>query len=141
MRISMASTLLLMIGVTALGTSCGSAGRSASGTRNPNLISQAEITEGSDAGVRDLHELIGRIRPRWLDVRSERSLRLETLIAVYHNNSRLGGVDALRGYPLTNVTSIRYLDAAQAGLLPGAAGGHIEGAIVVSTAIQGKQTE
>jgi hypothetical protein len=117
---------------------CSSATRGATGVTNPNLITAADITRGRADGVRDLYELISRVRPRWLDVRQDRSLRLETLIAVFQNNSRLGGIDALRGYPLENIASVRYLDSAQAGLLPGANGGHIEGAIVISTGQPGR---
>ena len=113
---------------------CASSGRSGSSIRrDPNLISTAEIEEEIQSGVRDLFELVERRRPRWLQVRGERSLNLQTVIAVYHNEARLGGIDALRGYPLTAVTSLKYLDAAQAMLLPGAGSSHVEGAIVIST--------
>ena len=100
---------------------------------NPNLLVEADVRQARSEGVRDLYELISRTRPRWLDVRQDRSLRLETSIVVYQNNSRLGGIDALRGYSLENIGSVRYLDSAQAGQLPGAGSGHIEGAIVIST--------
>jgi hypothetical protein len=132
MRTTLRSVAVLLA-VTALAASCKSAPRASAGNMNPTLLTQADIERGQSEGVRDLHELISRMRPRWMDVRQDRSLRLATQIVVYQNNSRLGSVEALRGYPLANITSVRYLDAAQAGLLPGAAGGHIEGAIVIST--------
>lgn len=121
--------LLLALGL--LLAACAS--RSAAGGRNPNVISGAELEELRSSGVADLYELISRARPRWLQVRTERSLQLETVILVYHREVRLGGLEALRGYPLTAVTSLRYLDAAQAGLLPGAGSAHVEGAIVITT--------
>ena len=133
MRFATVSVLAAVIAVSTLSVSCASAGRGSAGS-NPNSITSEDIARGQRDGVRDLYELVGRLRPRWLQVRADRSLRLETLIAVYQNNSRLGSLEALRGYPLLNVTSLRYLDAAQAGLLPGASGGHIEAAIVISTA-------
>jgi hypothetical protein len=83
--------------------------------------------------VADAYELIDRLRPRWLQIRSERSLNLPTVVAVYQNETRLGTADVLRGYPLTAITRIRYLDSAQAGLLPGAGSSHVQGAIVLST--------
>jgi hypothetical protein len=132
MRSAFASVLVVVAAASLAASSCASAGRGTAQS-NPNSISREDIVRGQQDGIRDLYELVGRIRPRWLQVRADRSLRLETLIAVYQNNSRLGSVDALRGYPLTNVSALRYLDAAQAGLLPGASGGHIEGAIVIST--------
>ena len=133
MHSALVSVFVLLTAVSISTAACASGGRGSTGS-NPNAISQADIVRGQQDGVRDLYELVGRIRPRWLQVRTDRSLRLETLIVVYQNNSRLGSLEALRGYPLTNVASLRYLDAAQAGLLPGASGGHIEGAIVISTA-------
>lgn len=102
---------------------------------NPNLISGDELDVAAQDGIRDLYELIERTRPRWLQIRNPRSLQLQTVIAVYHHEALLGGIDALRGYPLISVTSVRYLDAAQAMLLPGAGSAHIEGAIVISTEI------
>src|SRR5687768_12414988 len=115
---------------------CASSGGGSRGS-DPNRISTAEIQEAQRTGLNDAYELIQRTRPRWLQIRSERSLRLETTILVYQNDSRLGGVDALRGYPLLGISSIRYLDAAQAGLLPGAGSAHVESAIVIATTLRG----
>ena len=125
--------LALAVGLLGLDTACAGQSRAGSERRNPNLIPAAEIQEQQDAGVRDLYELVSRQRPAWLQTRTERSLQLETTVLVYHNETRLGGTDALRGYPLLAVTSLRYLDAAQAGLLPGAGSAHVEGAIVIRT--------
>jgi hypothetical protein len=122
-----------MVMAACLGVACAGKGRAGSERSNPNLISAAEIAEQQQSGVRDLYELVLRQRPAWLQTRTERSLQLETAVLVYHNETRLGGLDALRGYPLLLVTSLRYLDAAQAGLLPGAGSAHVEGAIVIRT--------
>ena len=113
-------------------SACAGAGRGAA-VRDRNAISASELEQMRQAGVRDLYEAVNRLRPRWLDVRTNRSLQLETVVLVYVNDSRLGGVEALREYPLTNVATLRYLDSAQAGLLPGAGSVHVEGAIVIST--------
>ena len=125
----------LALAVTAVCFAAACAGQSRAGAerRNQNLIAAAEIHEMQQAGVRDLYELVLRQRPAWFQTRGERSLQLETAVLVYHNETRLGGVDALRGYPLLSVVSLRYLDAAQAGLLPGAGSAHVEGAIVIRT--------
>jgi hypothetical protein len=125
--------LALVLGALGLAAACAGQSRAGSERRNPNLIDVAEIQEQQAGGVRDLYELVARQRPAWLQTRTERSLQLETLVLVYHNETRLGGVDVLRGYPLLSVTSLRYLDAAQAGLLPGAGSAHVEGAIVIRT--------
>jgi hypothetical protein len=106
---------------------------------DPNRISTGEIQEAQRTGLADAYELIQRARPRWLQIRSERSMRLETTILVYQNDSRIGGLEVLRGYPLAGISSIRYLDAAQAGLLPGAGSAHVESAIVIATTLRGNE--
>ena len=128
-------TLLLALMVACVAFACASPRSAGLSRRNPNVISRDEIERGQLEGVHDLYELIDRDRPRWLQMRSARSLGLPTVIAVYHNQMMLGGVEMLRGFQLLSVTSIRYLDAAQAMLLPGAGSAHIEGAIVISTAV------
>lgn len=127
----------LVLGTVLAVTACAGTGQRRGVSRNPNLITHAEIQEARRSGVRDLYELVDRERPRWLQTRSQRSLALETLVAVYLNETRLGGVDILRGYPLDNVNTLRYLDAAQAMLLPGIGSAHVEGAIVITTAAGG----
>ena len=126
-------TLALLIGC--LAAACAGSRPGQTGASNPTLITLTDIDQARQDGVRDLYELIDRMRPRWLQGRNPRSLQLPTVIAVYHHETLLGGVDALRGYPLVSVTSLRYLDAAQAMLLPGAGSAHIEGAIVISTEV------
>lgn len=127
---------LVVSALVLLAVACAGS-RSSGGGRNPNLITAGEIEQHRSAGVRDLYELIERARPRWLQIRTERSLQLPTVVLVYHNNSRVGGIETLRNYLLsTPIASVRYLDAAQAGLLPGAGSAHVEGAIVISTDVR-----
>jgi hypothetical protein len=99
----------------------------------PDLIERQEIDSYVGSGTSNLHELIQRARPRWLESRGERSLALQTVILVYLNQQRLGGIDALRDLRPDNVVRIRRLDASRAGLLPGARDQHVEAAIVVET--------
>jgi hypothetical protein len=110
-----------------------SASQRAAVSANPELIAQEEIEQYMRTGTNNLFELIQRARPRWLESRGDRSLRLETVILVYHNQQRLGGIDALRELRPDNVVRIRRLDSARAGLLPGARDDHVEAAIVVET--------
>jgi len=100
----------------------------------PDVIAQEEIEQYMRTGTSNVYELIQRARPRWLETRNDRSLRLETVILVYHHQQRLGGIEALRELRPENVVRIRRLDAARAGLLPGARDNHVESAIVVETA-------
>lgn len=110
--------------------SCTAATRSGPTTRS-DRISREEI-DASDA--QDAYELIQRLRPRWLMVRGSRSMTNSTGILVFMNNTRMGGIDALRQISVRGIGSIRYLDAAQAvAELPGIGSGPIEGAIVISS--------
>jgi hypothetical protein len=115
-------TLLLgiLMLVVALG-GCASTGGSGDGIGDPNLISNTEIA-ASDA--RNAQELIEHLRPRWMQMRFNRSPGgLGTTILVYQNNTRLGGLDALRDIPVQGIHSIRYMGSAEAGRLPGAGAG------------------
>lgn len=122
------STTVLLLLVAAVGCATTNAGASRS---DPDLITHAEI-EASEA--RNVHELIQRLRPRWLMTRGSRSVTMTTSTLVFLNNARLGGLDMLPQISTGGVTSIRYLDAAQAtAQLPGIGSQHVEGAIVIST--------
>jgi len=133
-RLRRLGVLLMLATICA---ACAASTRGSNTGRNPNVITRVEIDDARQSGVRDLHELIDRVRPRWLQTRSQRSLALETVIAVYHNETRLGGVEILRGYQLETVSGLRYLDAAQAMLLPGIGSAHVEGAIIITTSAGG----
>ena len=123
----------LLAAVTLVSLAACLGGRAGSARQDPNIISTAEIEESHRAGVRDLYDLVNQRRPRWLRRHTERSLNLQTVILVYQNEVPLGGLDALQGYPLLSVLSLRFLDAAQANLLPGRGSSHLEGAIVIQT--------
>jgi len=99
-----------------------------------NLITPQEIAE-SDA--RNAYELIQRLRPLWLQSRGDRSVRLETAIVVYQDGAMLGGIDTLEGIPIELVRSVRALDSAEAGRLPGLGSRHVERAIMISTRSDG----
>jgi hypothetical protein len=127
--------LAVLLVIACVAAACGGARGGSMSPRSRTVISLEEIERARQDGVRDLYELIERLQPRWLQIRNPRSLELPTVIAVYHNGTLLGGIDVLRSYQLVSVTSIRYLDAAQAMLLPGAGSAHIQSAIVFSTAV------
>ena len=99
----------------------------------PDVLTTQEIDQYRTAGTPHAYELIQRARPRWLESRGARSLNLETRILVYQNQQMLGGLDVLRDLKLDNIVTIRRLDSARAGLLPGARDQHVEAAIVIET--------
>ena len=137
MRLSARRIIVVMASACVI-TACASGPRNPT-SLDPNKISTAEIEEAQRHGLNNAYDLIQRARPRWLQIRTERSLRLETTILVYQNDTRLGGIEVLRGMPLTGVSGMRYLDSAQAGLLPGAGSAHVEGAIVIATTLRGSE--
>ncbi len=101
------------------------------GPGDPNMISAEEVEA---AEVNNAYELIERLRPMWLRSRGGRSTRLETEIVVYLNRAMVGGIDALQDIPIEVVRTVRVLDAAEAGRLPGLGSRHVERAILVETA-------
>jgi hypothetical protein len=121
----MTAQLVIMTGCTS--------GRRGALSATPELIERVEIEQHMGSGVTNLYDLILRARPRWLEQRGDRSLRLETVILVYHNQSRLGGIEVLHDLRPDNVMRIRRLDSARAGLLPGGRDQHVEAAIVFET--------
>ena len=125
------TTAMLVLPLLLL-AACASSGGTVPG-RDPNVIGADEVEQYRAAGTRDLQELVQRARPAWLRIRGERSINLSTSILVYQNQARLGTIEVLRDLSILNVVSLRYLDAARAGLLPGAGSEHVEGAIVVET--------
>lgn len=118
--------------VVALGA-CASSG---SGSRTSySQITAEEIVE-MQGQVGNLHELVNRLRPRWLQVRStQRSLSGgDQEIVVYQDQSLLGGIEILQGLGLDFPLYLSYLDGAQAtAQLSGLGSRRIEGAIVIHT--------
>jgi hypothetical protein len=123
------SLLLAVLLLAAAATGCGPATMAAGG--DPNMLTQDQIAQSH---TRNAYELIEQLRPRWLLQRFDRSQRLPTGILVYQNRTLLGGIDSLRDIQTQGIYSIRYLDATQAGRLPGADSTVVDGAIVIATA-------
>jgi len=99
---------------------------------NPDLISREEIQDARSA--RNAYDLVRNIRPQWLVTRGITNLRQaagEEDIVVYLDNARLGYREALRRVTLAGVEYLEFFDARRATLRWG--GGHIHGAILVST--------
>lgn len=128
------TTTLVALATLVLGACAAPSGEPGAPRRDRNMIATAEI-EASDA--RNAHELIERLRPQWLNEnRGGTSLGGAgmTGIVVYHEQSRLGGLEALRNHPLGGIKRIRFLDASTAAAtLPGIGSGQVAGAIVIES--------
>ena len=109
------------------------------------FITMAEI-DAQD--FRTAYDVVQRLRPTWLTKRASTPTRIGVRvdasggvqteagsgIVVYLDNTRLGGVDALRDITVGGVGSIQYMDAAKAtASLPGIGSSSVSGAIVVHT--------
>lgn len=110
-------------------TGCASSGGSAGGG-DRNLITRGQIVE---LEVTTAYEAIERLRPRWLRAPLQRSHNRPTQVVVLVDNLQLDGIASLRDVDASNIASIRWLDSAQAGQLPGLGSRHVEGAIVIET--------
>jgi hypothetical protein len=123
---------VLLFSALAAGCASTSGGDSDEGGRR-DLLTREEIVS---VPVNNLYDLINRLRPRWLQVRSNRSFSMETEIAVLQNDVYLGPAgEALRQMSPELAFEIRYLEGARAATaIPGLMSGrHIEAAIIVST--------
>ncbi|CAN5759986.1 hypothetical protein BH23GEM3_BH23GEM3_00370 [soil metagenome] len=98
--------------------------------QDPEVLTQDDIRASS---ARNAYELVERLRPRWLRPGPDRSLRLDTVILVYFDGVRLGGVDTLRDIERESILTMRVLDASRAGHLPGLGSQHVERVILVSS--------
>ena len=87
------------------------------------------------AEATNLYDVIRRLRPRWLQVRSTRSFNMETLIAVMQNDMYLGDAETLKEMAPELAYEIQYMDGTRAATaIPGLMSGqHIEAAIIVRT--------
>jgi hypothetical protein len=132
MRLVCRGIAVVAVLASAFAVGCASTGTGSGDGRDMDILTREEIL-GAEAT--NLYDVIRRLRPRWLQVRSTRSLNMETEIAVLQNDMYLGSVDELREMTPELAYEIRYLDGVRAAAaIPGLTSGrHIEGAIIIST--------
>ncbi len=89
-------------------------------------------------GARNLYEVVERLRPRWLVVRSADRLNLSAGIVVFQDQTYLGSAEILRQFSPDMYYEMRWLDGAVASAtLPGLHPDHpVAGAIVLFTRSQ-----
>jgi hypothetical protein len=120
-----------------LATACASGGGGEARVgSDPERITPEEVDEYRSQGVRDAEHLVQLARPRWLRIPSgARSVygSQATTILVYRDGRYLGELDALSGLPLVGIRELRWLNAAEADVLPGAGNRHVHGAILIVT--------
>lgn len=131
MKLVRSALPLFALIASSLAAGCASSGTTSEGT-NRDILTREEIL-GAEAT--NLYDVVRRLRPRWLQVRSTRSFSMETEIAVVQNDMYLGPAEQLKEMAPELAYEIRYLEGARAATaIPGLMSGrHIEGAIIVST--------
>lgn len=126
------STLILT--AVALAVIIGSVACISSATEvsgDPDRLTREQI---ASVNVSTLYEAVQRLRPRWLEVRAQRTFELETQVLVVLDRTVLGGVDELRNLGVEIAAGMQYLTGSAAHgefALPGDR--HVEGVIVVHT--------
>jgi hypothetical protein len=109
---------------------CATAGTGGGG--GGDAVLTRDDIESVDVG--NLYDVVQRLRPRWLQVRADRSLTGETAVVVFQNRTYLGGIEVLRDFGREAVESLRYMDGPRASAsLPGLGGRAVEGAIIIQT--------
>lgn len=120
---------MFWVGLFLTVSSCGGIGHAAGGGGSPNRITLEEI---HSVNASNLYEVVARLRPRWLDVRAQRTFGMDTQVVVVLNRTYLGDVAELRGLGLETAESLIYMTGSAAAgefALPGDR--HVEGVIVI----------
>lgn len=123
--------LSLMAGGAFL-SACASTSTGNADNSRLDLLTREQIME---TGATNLFDVVSRLRPRWLQVRTTRSFNMETEIVVFQNEMLLGGPEALRQLGPEMAFEIEWMDGGKAtASLPGLMSGrHVVGAIIVRT--------
>ena len=132
-RWSVGSRALWAVVMVLVFAGCASTGESAGGERrNTSELLPAEILA---APVSNLYEAVEQLRPRWLQIRSVRSLSGGAgEIGVFVNRTHVGGPEVLRSMSVDGVVRLRYLDGPAASAQFRSAGGDgFPGGIIVET--------
>jgi hypothetical protein len=121
---------LAFLALFALAAGCAGQQPSAeSGARvDRNLLTAEQLSSHS---YQNAYEAVEALRTNWLKPRGSDSFNSPSVVLVYLDNVKLGGVETLRGLPLANILVIRHYDANQANARWGV--GHASGVIQVTT--------
>ncbi len=127
-RSHMTLSFIIAFGLAMAVAACSSTGGTSGPRRDPNLITAEELTEYATLSALDV---VRRLRPRWLTGRGQGSGGMNRP-QVLQDGARLGDPDnALRSIAVSDIESIRYLNASDATMRYGT--NFPGGAIVVTS--------
>ena len=119
---------LVLVSAACAGGSAPASGGPSARTR-ADLITQEELQRGS---YTNLYDAVQALRSRWLNSRGPDTLiGRQGEVQVHMDETRLGGIGALRNIPPVGVTSLQWYSPTDAAARWGLDHGH--GAIVIST--------
>jgi hypothetical protein len=124
------SRTLVLVAVFAAAAGCASqqtGGESAS-RYDRSLLTADQLR---DHNYQSAFDAVEALRTNWLRPRGTDSFNNPSVVVVYLDNVKLGGVETLRGVQVANVQAIRHYDANDATSRWGV--GHSSGAIQVIT--------
>lgn len=123
-----------MLALLAFSAACatGSAGDVGAGDRN--LLTRSQLDEHRFTNA---YEAVAALRTNWLQTRGTDSFTQPSQVLVYFDDSRLGGIETLRGIAITGISYIRYYDGVAASGRWGL--DHGQGVIFVSTRSERRQ--
>lgn len=126
------AVLAFTILIPAISLGCASTGSGSGEKERSDLLTREQIL-GAEAT--NLYDVVRRLRPRWLNVRANRSFEMATEVVVIQNDVYMGPAEILKELNPETAFQLRYLEGTRAATaLPGLMNDrHVEGAIVIST--------
>ncbi len=129
------AVMVLALATLAFSGACAANRQAGSGTQQ-DRITNDELS--SIEGVRNLWDVVERLRPRWLEARAaDRSFGIGTgkpTIVVFQEQMYLGDVTMLHQLAPDIAYDLKWLDGPTASsTLPGLGSQHVAGAIVIYT--------
>ena len=126
-KLNRSAPLLLLAVLLAVASACSANASGARATRSDMIT----VDDLRAANSTNLFDAVRAIRPNWLRARSPNSLQNQGQVQVYFDDTRVGGVEALRTIPTQGIAYLRWFDPISASSRWGL--DHEQGAIVVST--------
>jgi hypothetical protein len=103
--------------VAGSGAACATGGGGPTASEERNLVTQEELAE---TNARYVYQALSRLRPSWLTSRGPAGMgnvrdAQESVANVYVNGNRMGGIEFLRQYAVTDVQEVRFYEPGEAG--------------------------